>query len=195
MKRPLLLFVVAIVLFALISTTSVSAQTKEKPMETSSKLYSFKMKTIDGNVRSLSEYKGKVVLIVNVASKCGYTPQYKGLQEVYLKYKDKGFVILGFPANDFLWQEPGSDKDIQQFCSSKFKVTFDMFSKISVKGKDQHPLYTYLTKESEFPNEVKWNFNKFLIDKNGKVVSYFPSNVEPTAEELTKKIEGLLATN
>ena len=195
MKQPLLLFVVAILTFALISATSVSAQTKEKPMETSSKLYSFTMKTIDGKDRPLSEYKGKVVLIVNVASKCGYTPQYKGLQEVYLKYKDRGLVILGFPANDFLWQEPGSDKDIQQFCSTKYNVTFDMFSKISVKGKDQHPLYTYLTKESESPNEVKWNFSKFLVDQKGKVVSYFPSNVEPTAEELTKKIEGLLATN
>jgi glutathione peroxidase len=194
MKRFLLLITAAMISSGLISATSAYAQSKEKPMETSSKLYSFTMKTIDGKERSLSEYKGKVVLIVNVASKCGYTPQYKGLQEVYLKYKDKGFVILGFPANNFLWQEPGSDQDIQQFCSTKYNVTFDMFSKISVKGEDQHPLYTYLTRESESPNEVKWNFNKFLVDKTGKVVSYFPSSVEPTSEALTKKIEGLLAT-
>jgi glutathione peroxidase len=194
MKRFLLLITAAMISSGLISATSAYAQSKEKPMETSSKLYSFTMKTIDGKERSLSEYKGKVVLIVNVASKCGYTPQYKGLQEVYLKYKDKGFVILGFPANNFLWQEPGSDQDIQQFCSTNYNVTFDMFSKISVKGEDQNPLYTYLTRESESPNEVKWNFNKFLVDKTGKVVSYFPSSVEPTSEALTKKIEGLLAT-
>ena len=158
-----------------------------------SKLFGFTVRTIDGKERSLSEYKGKVVLIVNVASECGYTPQYKDLQDIYQKYKDKGFVILGFPSNDFGQQEPGTDPEIKQFCETKYNVTFDLFSKIEVKGNDQAPLYKYLTTECEVPHEITWNFNKFLVDRTGKVVDYFPSKVKPTDTALTKKIEELLA--
>jgi glutathione peroxidase-family protein len=173
------------------STTKVNRM--EKNMDPESKFYSFVVKTIDGKERSLSEYKGKVVLVVNVASKCGYTPQYAGLESLFEKYKDKGLMILGFPSNNFMWQEPGTDQEIKEFCSTKYNVTFDMFSKIDVKGGDQHPLYKYLTKESEIRKEVKWNFNKFLIDQNGTVVAYYPSSVEPNDPEIIKKIDSLTA--
>jgi glutathione peroxidase-family protein len=169
-------------------------QPTKKGTDMSSKLYEFSVKTIDGKERSLSEYKGKVLLIVNVASECGFTPQYKGLQEIYQKYKDRGFVILGFPSNDFGHQEPGTDAQIKQFCESKYNVTFDMFSKIDVKGENQAPLYKYLTTECEVPHEISWNFNKFLVDRTGKVVNYFPSAVKPTDTALTKKIENVLTS-
>jgi glutathione peroxidase-family protein len=174
-------------------TTSLGSQPNGEAGSMTSKLFSFTVKTIDGKERSLSEYKGKVVLIVNVASECGYTPQYKDLQEIYLKYKDKGFVILGFPSNNFGQQEPGTDPEIKQFCETKYNVTFDLFSKIEVKGNDQAPLYKYLTTECEVPHEITWNFNKFLVDRSGKVVDYFPSKVKPTDAALTNKIEELLA--
>ena len=170
----------------------VLAQTKEKKMETQPNLYSFTMKTIDGKDKKLSDYKGKVLMIVNVASKCGHTPQYKGLEAIYEKYKDSGFMILGFPANNFLWQEPGSDKEIKEFCTLNYGVTFDMFSKISVKGKDQHPLYQFLTKEPSVAGEVKWNFQKYLVDRQGSVVDKFAPGTEPTEKEVIDKIEKLL---
>jgi glutathione peroxidase len=145
----------------------ISASVILEKEEGHSKFYDFTMKTIDGKEKPLADYRGKVLLVVNVASKCGHTPQYKGLEALYEKYGKKGFMILGFPANNFLWQEPGTDSEIQQFCTLKYNVTFDMFSKISVKGDDQHPLYQYLTKESPFPGKVKWNFQKYLIDREG----------------------------
>jgi len=147
-----------------------------------SKIYSFTMNDIDGKAVSLSQYRGKVILIVNVASKCGYTKQYAGLQKLYEKYKDNGFVILAFPANNFFRQEPGTDSEIKTFCTTKFNVTFPMFSKISVKGKDIHPLYQYLTspeENREFGKPIKWNFNKFLIGKDGETLARFPSKVAP----------------
>lgn len=147
-----------------------------------SKLYSFTMNDIDGKAVPLSQYKGKVLLVVNVASKCGYTKQYAGLQELYEKYKDNGFIILGFPANNFLRQEPGTDSEIKTFCTTKFNVTFPLFSKISVKGKDIHPLYQYLTspeENGEYGKPIKWNFNKFLIGKDGETIARFPSKVAP----------------
>lgn len=156
----------------------------------SAKIYDFEMKDIDGNMRSLSEFKGKVVLIVNVASKCGLTPQYKGLQELYEKYHDKGFEILGFPANNFLWQEPGSDSDIKSFCSLKYEVSFPMFSKIDVKGKAIHPLYKYLTTDAPHAGKVTWNFQKFLINREGEVVANIGPKTEPA--EITSEIEKLL---
>lgn len=156
-------------------------------------IHDFKMKTIDGKEKSLSEYKGKVLLIVNVASRCGYTPQYKDLEEVYREYKDRGFTVLGFPANNFGEQEPGTDQEILTFCTSKYDVTFDMFSKISVRGDDQHPLYTYLTKDSPFPGDVKWNFQKYLVDANGAIVAMYPSKTKPTDPSVKEKIEALLA--
>lgn len=156
------------------------------------RLYSVTLKTIDGEERSLRDYRGKVLLIVNVASKCGYTGQYEGLQKLYEKYQGKGFMILGIPSNDFLWQEPGSDAEIKQFCSLTYGVSFDMFSKISVKGSDRHPLYTYLTEESPAPGAVKWNFQKYLVDRKGNVVIKFASSTEPLDDELVKEVERLL---
>jgi glutathione peroxidase len=155
----------------------------------------FNVKKIDGKEVSLCDYKGNVVLVVNVASKCGYTPQYKGLEELNQKYRDKGLRILGFPSNDFGAQEPGSDAEIQQFCSTTYGVTFDMFSKIPVKGDGQHELYKYLTSGGGNPalaGDVKWNFQKYLIDRDGKLVAVFPSKVEPLSPELTSAIESAL---
>lgn len=157
------------------------------------KLYAFTVRTIDGEDRSLSAYKGKVLLIVNVASKCGYTRQYEGLEKLYDQYKDRGFMVLGFPANNFLWQEPGTDAEIKEFCSATYGVSFDMFSKISVKGSDQHPLYTYLTEGSPAKGAVKWNFQKYLVDRHGNVVAKFAPAVEPLDEELVKKVEAALS--
>lgn len=159
-------------------------------------MYEFTMKDIDGKDVKLDSYKGKVVMIVNVASKCGYTPQYEGLEAVYKKYRDQGFVVLGFPANNFMGQEPGTEKEIKEFCSTKYGVTFPMFSKISVTGADQHPLYTFLTsKESnpEFGGDISWNFNKFLADRNGKIVARFSSKDKPDSELVAAAIEKYLA--
>ena len=158
-------------------------------------LYDFPLKDIDGKEASLKTYQGKVVLIVNVASKCGYTRQYAPLQAAYEKYKDRGFVVLGFPSNDFGGQEPGSNSEIKQFCTSKFAVTFPLFDKVGVKpGPGQSPLYTALTgKDAAFPGEVKWNFAKFLIGRDGKVLARFTSGDEPDSEKLTKAIEAALA--
>jgi glutathione peroxidase len=152
-------------------------------------IHEFTMKSIDGQPTPLASYKGKVVLAVNVASKCGYTPQYAGLEALYQKYKGKGLVIAGFPANNFGGQEPGTNDEIKTFCDRNYKVTFPMFSKISVKGADQDPLYQYLTQKG---GEVKWNFAKFLIGKDGKVIKKFDSGVEPSSEELAKAIEAAL---
>ena len=148
--------------------------------------------TITGDSASLSDYAGKVILIVNVASKCGYTPQYAGLEELYRTYKDSGFVILGFPANNFKNQEPGTNEEILKFCKSKFGVTFPMMAKISVKGEDKHPLYVELTEKSKFPGDITWNFNKFLLDRKGNVVARFDSPVEPMSDELVGHIKELL---
>ncbi|HMW07861.1 MAG TPA: glutathione peroxidase [Leptospiraceae bacterium] len=152
------------------------------------------VKDINGNLVNLNEFKGKTTLIVNVASKCGLTPQYKGLQELYDKYKDKNFVILGFPSNDFLGQEPGTENDIKQFCELNYKVSFPMFSKIKVKkGDGQADLYKYLTsKETNpgFEGEIEWNFQKFLVDKNGKTVKRYSPKTTP--EEIAKEIENYL---
>ena len=155
-------------------------------------IYDFKAKDIDGADRSLSEFAGKVLLIVNVASKCGFTPQYKGLEALYERYRDRGFEILGFPANNFLWQEPGTDADIKSFCGLRYGVTFPMFSKISVKGKDIHPLYAFLTGEETdpgFAGKITWNFNKFLVDRAGKVVQRYDSKDEPMGDRIPPAVE------
>lgn len=153
-------------------------------------IYQFNMKNIDGKEVSLEAYEGKVVLVVNVASKCGYTPQYEGLQALYEEYNDEGLVILGFPANNFNGQEPGSDKEIKKFCTLEYGVEFPMFSKVSVKGEDQSPLFEHLTKQPnpDFEGEIKWNFEKFLIDRNGKLLRRFRSNVTPLSEELVSAV-------
>lgn len=155
----------------------------------------FISKTIDGADKSLCDYSGNVVLIVNVASKCGYTPQYKGLEELNEKYRDRGLRVLGFPSNDFGGQEPGSEAEIKEFCSSKFGVKFDMFSKVVVKGDGKAPLYAFLTSgggDAALAGDVKWNFQKYLIDRNGKLVGVFSSKVDPMSPELTAAIEKLL---
>ena len=150
------------------------------------------VKKIDGTPVDLSAYKGKVVLIVNVASKCGYTGQYAGLQKLYDTYKGKGFVVLGFPANEFGGQEPGSDAEIATFCSSKYGVTFDMFSKVVVKGPDKAPLYKALTEGSTPSGEVGWNFEKFLIGRDGRIVGRYKSGIAPDDGKLTGAIEAEL---
>jgi glutathione peroxidase-family protein len=163
--------------------------------EHQSELYSFTVRNIDGNEVSLSTFKGKVLLIVNVASKCGYTKQYARLEELYGKYKDRDFVVLGFPANNFGKQEPGSNAEIKEFCTTKFHVSFPMFAKISVKGDDIHPLYAYLTdkkRNAPYGGEIGWNFTKFVIGRDGKTVGVFPSNVEPNAPTLVSSIEATL---
>lgn len=154
-------------------------------------VYDFTLNSIDGKPAPLAEYKGKVVLIVNVASQCGYTPQYTALESIYEKYKDQGFVILGFPANNFGAQEPGTNEEIKAFCSRKFSVTFPMYSKISVKGADQAPLYAYLTKETGtgLTGDIKWNFTKFLVSRDGKVVQRFEPAVTPDSKDVTGAIE------
>lgn len=165
-----------------------------EPVDAAS-VYDFTMKDIDGNDVKLEKYKGSVVMIVNTASRCGYTPQYEGLQKIYDKYKDRGFVILGFPANNFMGQEPGTEKEIKEFCTLKYNVTFPMFSKISVTGSDQHPLYGYLTNKKtnpEFGGDISWNFNKFLIGKDGKVVARFGSKDKPEDADVTGAIEKAL---
>jgi len=156
-------------------------------------LYDFQMKTIDGKDISLKKYKGKVLLIVNVASKCGLTYQYEGLEKLYKKYRKKGFMILGFPSNQFSNQEPGTDQEIKAFCKSKYNVSFDMFSKIDVNGDTAHPLYTFLRKQKGgflWMDSIKWNFTKFLIDKNGNVVQRYSPSTNP--HKLEGDIEKLL---
>ncbi|MCH7228450.1 glutathione peroxidase [Haloferula sp. A504] len=150
-------------------------------------------KTIDGKETSLADYKGKVVLVVNTASKCGLTKQYAALEAIYDKYKSKDFVVLGFPCNDFGNQEPGTLEEIQEFCSTKFDVSFPLMEKIHVKGQDQHPLYTALTgKDGAFPGDVKWNFGKFLIDRDGKPLARFEPRQKPDSKEVTAAIEKAL---
>lgn len=186
-------------LFALVPTlallgasAAVSAgEDKEKP----DSVLDFTLKDIDGKDVNLSKYKGDVILIVNVASRCGYTPQYDGLERVYEKYKDRGFVVLGFPANEFGKQEPGTNEEIKQFCTAKYGVSFPMFSKIVVKGEGIHPLYEFLTSKETNPQhagEIPWNFSKFLVDREGRVVARFAPKDEPESEAVVKAIEASL---
>jgi glutathione peroxidase len=173
---------------ALLAACVVTTQAEEKAVSP----LTVKMKSIDGKDLNLADYKGKVVLIVNVASKCGYTKQYEGLQDLYAKHKDEGLVILGVPSNDFGKQEPGTEEEIQKFCSSKYKVTFPMTSKVVVKGDDKTELYKVLTAatpKNGKVEEVGWNFEKFLIGRNGQVVDRFKSAVAPDNEELLKAIK------
>jgi len=169
---------------ALTALTAVAASLTDIPL-----------KDIEGKDTTLKAYQGKVLLVVNVASKCGYTRQYSSLQAVYAKFKDQGLVILGFPSNDFGGQEPGSNAEIKEFCSSKFAVTFPLFDKVGVKaGPAQSPLYAALTgKDAPFPGEMKWNFGKFLLGRDGKVIARFNSGDEPDGEKMTKAIEAALA--
>ncbi len=193
MKRlGLLTLVLTIVGIFYFTQTAPTAELKTKS------ILEFKMKDIDGNDVKLDKYKGNVLLVVNTASKCGYTPQYEGLETIFKKYNAQGFYVLGFPANNFGGQEPGSEAEIKEFCTTKYKVSFPMFAKISVKGEDQDPLYKFLTSmdtDPEFAGDITWNFNKFLIDKNGQVVARFSSQDTPESEAVTNAIEKYLKNN
>lgn len=158
-------------------------------------VHSFTMNDIDGKPVDLSVYKGKVLLIVNTASKCGYTKQYAGLEKLYETYKDKGFEVLAFPANNFMGQEPGTNEEIKAFCSLKFKTSFPLFAKSSVKGEDINPLYKYLTEGSPFKGGITWNFNKFLVNADGEVVARFDKGVDPMAPEVIAAIEDTFSTS
>ena len=159
-----------------------------------SSIYEFTLPSIDGKPLPLANFKGKVVLVVNVASRCGFTPQYSALESTYEKFKDQGFVILGFPANNFGSQEPGTNQEIKTFCQSKYSVTFPMYAKVSVKGDDQTPLYAYLTKQANpaLTGDIQWNFTKFLVDRNGNVVKRFEPDVTPDSPEVIAAIEKAL---
>ncbi|ALA57562.1 glutathione peroxidase [Nitrospira moscoviensis] len=156
-------------------------------------LYDFTVDDIDGQPVSLAQYRGKVLLVVNTASFCGNTPQYADLQAMYEQYKERGLEILAFPANNFGQQEPGTNQEIKSFCFTKYSLTFPLFSKISVKGADKHPLYQYLTEQSPFPGEVEWNFQKYLVDRSGNVVGRFHHRTKPLAPEVVKEVERVLA--
>jgi len=166
-----------------------------KAQNTGKTIYQFTMNDIYGKPVSLADFKGKVVLIVNVASKCGLTPQYEELQAFYELHKDKGFVILAFPANNFMGQEPGSDEEIKEFCNKNYGVTFPVFSKISVKGKDMAPLYNFLTSKEEngiLDTSVKWNFQKYLIDREGRMVTFFEPKTHVTDDKVVEAVKKLL---
>jgi len=177
------------VLLALLGTTLMASEKT---------IYDFTMNSIDGQPTPLSSFKGKIVLLVNVASRCGYTPQYTALESIYEKYKGRGFVIVGIPANNFGGQEPGSNQEIKTFCTAKYHVTFPMMAKVSVKGSDITPLYQFLTDKNAHPDtggEIGWNFTKFLVGPDGKVIARFDSKVEPDSAQVTAAIEKALADN
>lgn len=193
-------YIIAVSLFAALGSIAFinhqSRVSTVRAMPAAGSFYDFKIKDIDGKDVKLKKYKGSVLLVVNTASKCGYTPQYEGLQATFDKYKDQGLVVLGFPANNFGGQEPGTAAEIKEFCESKYKVTFPMFAKISVKGDDVDPLYAYLTSKEtnpQFAGDITWNFNKFLIDRKGNIVARFTSKDMPTSEAVTQAVERYLA--
>jgi glutathione peroxidase len=156
-------------------------------------IHGFTVTTIDGDARPLADYRGKVLLIVNTASRCGFTPQYEPLEALYQRFRDRGFEVLAFPANNFMRQEPGTNAEIKEFCSLKFRTTFPLFARISVKGRDIAPLYAYLTRDSGHPGAVSWNFAKFLVAPDGSVVARFDPVTNPLDSKITDRIEQLLA--
>ena len=189
-------FILILVIITIISCNnkkkiSTTTPTKEQ------NIYSFKVKTLNNETFDFATLKGKKILIVNTASKCGLTPQYEKLQTLYNKYKNENFIIIGFPANNFLSQEPGSNKEIQQFCTQNYGVTFPMMSKISVKGKNQHPIYQFLTQQSQnglMDNKVKWNFQKYLINENGQLEFVISPKTSPLSDKITNWIKGKTIT-
>ncbi|MGC9327519.1 MAG: glutathione peroxidase [Candidatus Hinthialibacter sp.] len=186
--KKLMIAAAALPLIALVPLIMADESGKEKC------LYDFTVKDIDGKEVNMKDFKGKVLLIVNTASKCGYTPQYKDLVDVYKKYKNKGLVVLGFPANEFGRQEPGEDQEIKEFCSLNYQVNFPMFSKVVVKGEQQNPLFRYLTtqKNPDFTGDIKWNFEKFLIGRDGRLLHRYRSKVNPTDKVVVQAIEEAL---
>jgi glutathione peroxidase len=177
-------------LFMLVTLLGMSVMAADKTV------YDFTLNSIDGQPTPLSNFRGKVVMLVNVASRCGFTPQYAGLESLYEKYKDRGFVIVGIPANNFGGQEPGTNQEIKTFCSAKYHVSFPMMAKVSVKGSDMTPLYQFLTDKTSHPDtggDIGWNFTKFLVGPDGKVIARFDSKVEPESPEVTAAVEKALA--
>jgi len=174
------------------NTMDTPATGKADTKQTAAEVDQLPLETITGDTTRLADFRGKVVLIVNVASECGYTGQYAGLGELYRTYQDRGLVVLGFPANNFGGQEPGTNEQILKFCQSKFSVSFPMMAKVSVKGEDKHPLFVYLTEQAGMPGEIKWNFSKFLVNREGKLVARFDSGVDPMSKQLVQNIEKLL---
>jgi glutathione peroxidase len=189
MKKSILLFAATA---ALALCMAACAHTPKKETSKMTSVYQFTVKTIDGKDKNLADYSGKTLLIVNVASKCGFTPQYKELETMYENYKDRGFVILAFPSNDFGGQEPGTNEEIKAFCDLNYHVTFDLFDKVHAKEDPIAPLYLYLTTNAGFDGPIGWNFTKFLVDKNGKVIGRWASNVKPTDPELLHAVENAL---
>jgi glutathione peroxidase len=181
-------------LVSILLAVVASAQTKPTGSNNVAPALNFTMNSLDGKAVDLSKYQGRVVLMVNVASQCGFTPQYEGLEELHKKYAGKGLSVLGFPANEFGQQEPGTNAEIAQFCKQNYGVEFDMFSKIVVKGPGQAPLYRYLTSHPRFRGDVAWNFEKFLIGRNGEVIGRFKSEVEPMSREMVAAIEAALGS-
>lgn len=180
MKKNLLLFILFI-----LTSFSVSSQSNYS-------IYQFKVEDLSGNTFDFASLKGKKILIVNTASKCGYTPQYEQLEAIYKKYKNQNFVIIGFPANNFMWQEPGTNAEIATFCRSKYGVSFPMMAKISVKGKDMHPIYQFLTQKKlngVLDSKVEWNFQKYLINEKGQLEQVYMSGVKPNDDKITNWIE------
>jgi glutathione peroxidase len=198
MKKYVMLVLLAVLIitsFSIALTWDGGDPLKDGETMAEKSVLDFTMASIDGNDVKLDSYSGKVLLLVNVASKCGYTKQYKGLESIYQKYKEQGLVVMGFPANNFFWQEPGTNEEIKTFCTTKYNVTFPMFAKISVKGSKIHPLYKFLTSKQtnpEFGGGISWNFNKFLVDRSGKVVGRFSSKDDPESEKVVRAVEQAL---
>lgn len=202
LKKYFLLFIIAVIQMAHISCSkspskdSETQKTQIKPegnKNLNKNIYDLSVKNMDGEIVKLSEYKDKVLVIVNVASKCGYTTQYEGLENIFKKYKDKGFEILAFPCNDFGDQEPGTNDEIRTFCESKYNITFPLFDKIQVLGDNKSPLYERLINNSDPAGDISWNFEKFIIDRNGNIDGRYKSKVKPESEEFTAAIEQQLA--
>lgn len=206
LKKSLLVILLSVIQITIISCSRSTSQNSndksginsnqiksEGNKSLNKNIYDLSVITMNGENKSLSDYKGKVLLIVNVASKCGYTSQYEGLEAIYEKYKDKGFEILAFPCNDFGEQEPGTNDEIRTFCESKYNVTFTLFDKVKALGDDKSPLYERLTINSEPAGDIGWNFEKFIISKNGDITARYKSKVKPESDELTSVIESELA--
>jgi glutathione peroxidase len=190
MKRTSIFLAAALILFLFANLFAYTEESGEQKMNKN--ISDVIVKDIDGKDVKLSDYKGKILLIVNVASKCGNTPQYKGLQTIYEKYKSKGFEILAFPCNDFGSQEPGTNNEIKNFCSSNYNVTFKLFDKVKVLGEERSPLYERLINAVDDKWDVQWNFEKFLIDRDGNIISRFKNRIQPESDKITQAIETLL---
>jgi glutathione peroxidase len=193
--KPLLPVLAGTTLLLVLAVTTVLAARRGSPgnRPVSHGLYDFNVRTIDGSEKPLADFRGKTLLIVNTASHCGFTPQYDALEALYRKYSARGFEVLAFPANDFMGQEPGTNAEIQSFCTTKYNTTFPLFAKISVRGRNMAPLYAWLTKDSGFPGNIPWNFTKFLVGPDGRVVARFDPATSPLSKDVTEPLEGLLA--